>query len=122
MKKLLIVEDYVAQAESLQVIFEARGHVCYLAASTQAAQHMAETHPPDAVILDLRMNGASGVKFLRWMRTQPQHMETPVVITTGLPLDDASIPDVDDAKVRMLQKPCLVEDLLRVFAEMGAKL
>ncbi len=120
--KLLIVEDEIAQAESLQVIFEARGLACYLAASTPAAMRMAETHPPDAVILDLFMNGASGMKFLGWMRTHGGLRETPVVITTGLPLDDISIPPVADLKVRMLQKPCLVEDLLRVFAEMGAKL
>ncbi len=120
--RLLIIEDEVAQAESLQIIFEERGHACYLAPSTKAAQHMAETHPPGAVILDLLMGGASGLKFLRWMRTQPQHMETPVVITTGLPLNDVSVPEVNDAKVRMLQKPCLVEDLLAAFAEMGTQL
>ncbi len=121
--RLLIVEDEIAQAESLQMIFREQGHSCYLAPSTAAAAQMADTHPPDVVVLDLLMNGGvSGLVFLGWLRAQEQYRETPVVITTGLPLDDRSIPDIDDPQVRMLQKPFLVAKLLAAFAEMGAKL
>lgn len=113
--KLLVVEDELAQAETLQLLLEQAGHTVYLAPTVDAAKVVAETHPPEGVVLDLMLPGGSGEGLLTWLREQPALAALPVVLVTGMPVGEAdTLPP--DANLMTLQKPFTVEELLGAFA------
>lgn len=102
--RILIVEDEIVQLESLKILLETLGHTVYASQSTLGAEKLAEIHPPDAVVLDIRMPDVSGLTFLRWMRTKGSLKDTPVAITTALPLEQ--IPSLEGlGPVKLLGKP-----------------
>jgi DNA-binding NtrC family response regulator len=51
--KLLIVEDNVAQVESLELIFKMEGHTVYRALNALSAREILEVHSADAIVLDI---------------------------------------------------------------------
>jgi two-component system, OmpR family, phosphate regulon response regulator PhoB len=117
MKKILIVEDNAAQSESLELVLSRRGWTVHRALDGLTAPQIAELHTPEAVILDLVMPGLPGREFLAWLRGRPETRDVPVVVSTGLPLDD--VLDLEaDPLVRVLRKPFTVDELLAALAEM----
>jgi DNA-binding response OmpR family regulator len=111
---VLIVEDNVAQAESLFLILRDRGIQAYLAPDGRAAVQKVKTHPPDAVVLDLILPDGGAMGFLHWLRQESGLPEMPVVVITGLTSVE---PDLKEAvkyrNVNVLQKPYEVDNLIR---------
>lgn len=107
--KVLIVEDNVAQVESLQDVLEASGHRCYTALSTASAKVLAEAHPPDIVVLDWILADGGAAEFYLWAKRRG----FTVVVTTGLSIRDvmSSVP----SDVLVLQKPFGVDELLGII-------
>jgi two-component system chemotaxis response regulator CheY len=83
--RLLIVEDSALIRKVTHLAFpgrdyhleEAKNGVAALEAMIRADQ------PFDAIVLDLQMPDMNGVEFLRALRGQPLHRETPIVIATS---------------------------------------
>ena len=75
----------------------------------------AELSQPDAIILDLRMPLVDGLGFLRRLRTNEYHRQTPVAIVTGDYFLDEHISDEVQALGAELQfKPLWLEDLVKL--------
>jgi DNA-binding response OmpR family regulator len=109
--RVLIVEDNVAQAESLALLLRAYGHAAYHAPTAVGARLLAETHPPDAVILDLVLPGDGARELIDWLRSRPATENVPVAVTTGLPAERAA--EFEGLPwVTVLTKPFEVADLL----------
>jgi CheY-like chemotaxis protein len=71
------------------------------AASGPAGIEMAAKHKPQAILLDVRMEGMSGFEVLRELRNSPGTCEIPVVVMTSKPLsaDELSLLNSYDAPV-----------------------
>lgn len=110
MKKVLVVEDNVTQAESLGLLLRMRGHRVFLAGDGAQGMAQVETHGCDAAVIDLLMPGTGGGAFLAWLRGRPDTASIPVVVSTALPPEDcgdlACLPGVT-----ILQKPYSPEEL-----------
>lgn len=82
---ILLVDDEPAIQNFLGALLETRGYDVTPARTAQAAIELIETRPVDAIVLDVKMPGRSGLDVLRYVRERPQTRELPVFILTGAP-------------------------------------
>ena len=67
-KTLLIVDDEEGIRKALSFLFQSDYNVL-LAESGQTAQDLAKHHPIAAAVLDIAMDGMSGIDLLAWLKT-----------------------------------------------------
>jgi DNA-binding response OmpR family regulator len=70
MSRILVVEDTLEIAESLQQHLEEEGHEVALATKAAHALALASSHPPDLVVLDLGLPDRDGSEVLQQLRTR----------------------------------------------------
>jgi DNA-binding response OmpR family regulator len=81
---VLVVEDDASLQRALSGLLQRRGFSSVEASTVASAIDAAQQHRPNAVILDLLLDGnESGVDFLAWLRQQSRYERTPVLIYTG---------------------------------------
>jgi CheY-like chemotaxis protein len=87
--RVLLVEDNPDDAEITRLVAE-RTVPCRVDVITDGVSAVqalrgeasAEHPPPDVILLDLRLPGASGLDVLRHVRRQPAYRRTPVIVLT----------------------------------------
>lgn len=80
-RRLLVVDDEPVVRISCQRTLEDEGHAVKLLDRAEDAMAVLEAERFDAVLLDLKMPGMSGLELLGLIREQWPHL--PVVIMTG---------------------------------------
>lgn len=83
MARLLIIDDDPTVTMTLVRMLQHQGHAVDHAESPEIGLQIATTTPVDAIILDMRMPGMSGLDFLRVLRADTRLKELPVGIITG---------------------------------------
>ena len=112
-RKILIVDDDRAVADTFSRMLKLEGFEVVTALSAEAGLDLTEQLRPDAIILDLRMPIVNGVQFLRIIRARPHLAEVPVAIVTG----DYFLGETTALELRSLGasvrfKPLWLEDLV----------
>ena len=76
---------------------------------------MAESSPPDAIIVDLRLPDLDGLDFLRRLRGRDETRHTPVAIVTGDYLfGGEKAAELEQLGAVVHFKPLWIEDLARL--------
>ena len=83
MARILIIDDDPAVSLTLSRMLELDGHEVKCAGTAQDGLAAAADDTPDAVILDIRMPGMTGLEFLRELRSNTRLCRLPVGIITG---------------------------------------
>ena len=78
---ILLVEDNLSTAKSVQLILAAEGHNVSTTASGEEAIELAEIYDYDAILMDLDLEDISGAEALRELRMRKN--ATPVIILSG---------------------------------------
>ncbi|MGV3709901.1 MAG: hybrid sensor histidine kinase/response regulator, partial [Gemmatimonas sp.] len=86
--RILVVDDNVDGARSLQAMFNLMGHEAEAAFSGKGALTMLETSVPDFVFLDIGLPDTSGYELAATIRRDPRLERTIVVALTGWGSDD----------------------------------
>ena len=117
---VLLVDDNVQQREMYEVALEPDFEIVTAGRGADAIVLARERHP-DAIVLDVRMPGMSGVQVCEHLKSDPATERIPVIMLTG----------ADDERVRsdcaqagafaVLGKPCPHESLLRAIEAACAK-
>jgi two-component system, chemotaxis family, CheB/CheR fusion protein len=112
-RTILIVDDDRSVADTFARMLRLEGFAVETALSAAMALDMASASRPDAIFLDMRMPAATGLEFLRRLRTIPGLTHIPVAIVTG----DYFLTDPDKLEFRKLgaeirYKPLFYEDLI----------
>jgi CheY-like chemotaxis protein len=96
--RLLILEDSELLRKMSSLAFPRRDYQLHEAENgLKALAVLARTVEPfDAIILDLRMPDMNGVEFLRALRRQALHRDTPVVVATSERDDPQLLEEVRD--------------------------
>ncbi len=81
--RVLIVDDDASVTDAFARTLRLDGYEVWSARSADEGLNLAQVHRPHAIIMDLRMPLASGLQFLRTVRTLPNLAHTPVAIVTG---------------------------------------
>ena len=82
-KRVLIAEDNVDAAESLQMWLQMSGHEVHTATDGPSALAAAESLRPDIVLLDLGMPRMDGYEVARHIREAPWGKDMVLVALTG---------------------------------------
>jgi len=115
MPRVLVVDDEELVARSVSAYLEADGVRASVAADAREGERLWRETRPDAVVLDVRLPGASGLDLLRRMRSDADR--TPVVLLSGLDTVDDRIIGLELGADDYLTKPFSPRELvLRLHA------
>jgi DNA-binding response OmpR family regulator len=109
-KSILLIDDEEAFVTTLQERLEMRGFSCRVAFNGESGLEMIALHPPDVIVLDLRMPGMSGVEVLRRIRRQWPGL--PVIMLSGHGSDQDFETCLSLGAAQYHKKPLDIGDLL----------
>jgi CheY-like chemotaxis protein len=84
MKTILIVDDEPDIVSYLEMVLQDHGYATLTAANGNQALEMVRKERPDLVTLDISMPEASGTRFYKELKTDPELKDTPVLIVTAV--------------------------------------
>jgi two-component system CheB/CheR fusion protein len=87
-RRVLVVDDNVDAADSLAMMVRLWGHNVLVAHSGQAALEMAQSQPPDVVLLDIGLPGMNGFEVARRLRSDLHLDQAMLVALTGYGQDE----------------------------------
>ena len=115
-KRILVVDDREAQAQSLAMLLEAVGHQVQIAHSGESALEKASGFSPEIGLIDIGLPGMSGYEVARWLREQPQFKNMLLIAQTGWGRDEDRELSREAGFDHHLAKPIDHEALLRLIA------
>jgi response regulator RpfG family c-di-GMP phosphodiesterase len=82
-ESLLVVDDDVRVVELLQITLGGRGYEVQTAFDGEAGLEQIRAHPPDLVVLDVRLPKRGGLDVLQAIRKDPQLSDLPVILISA---------------------------------------
>jgi DNA-binding response OmpR family regulator len=80
---ILVVDDDPEVGRLLSIVLELEGHQVTLVADYQEVLPALRRDPPDAVVMDLRIQGRETTQLIRQMRREKRLACIPVVMASG---------------------------------------
>lgn len=118
MIKILIIDDDLALARSLEIQLKAEGHGVAVAHNVSDGMHRLQEVEPDLVLLDLNLPDEHGLKALpAILDSQPGVI---VVIMTGNTENTEAVAAMRDGAYDYLRKPLDLDELLDMAAKVEA--
>ena len=112
---LLIVDDEEQFLESISRSLELRDFNVIAVNRGEKAIEAAKNNPIDIALVDLKMPGISGEETLKLLKQEHKWME--VVILTGHGAVDSAVECTKSGAYSYLQKPCELNQLLKVLQD-----
>lgn len=84
MKKIVVVDDDPHMGRLLRILFELEGFEVVTAQRYQDILPTIQQAQPDAILMDVRVQGQETLDLVRQMRQEPGLKNTPVVMTSGM--------------------------------------
>ena len=117
--RILIVDDDASVTDSFARTLRLDGYEVWSARSADEGLTLAQVHRPHAIIMDLRMPLASGLQFLRMVRTIPGLAHTPVAIVTGdYHLDEPQEHELQALGAQVHYKPLWLGELVTLARDL----
>lgn len=108
MSKILIVDDWIDNIQSIVSYFEKAqsGYLLYQATSAKIALRIANQILPDLVITDWDMPEMNGIELVKLLRQEKQTKDIPIIIQTGVMLTSEDLRTAFDAgAIDYIRKP-----------------
>ena len=112
MPKVMIVDDDQTTVKLLQTLLELDGFDVSISPRGADALSLADKVVPDIFLLDYHLSDMDGVDILREMRAGGPFANTPVVMTSGLDVEDEVM---EAGATAFLVKPFEPDDLPVLF-------
>lgn len=112
--KIMIVDDDRTTVKLLQTLLELDGFDIVVASRGADVMGIAINAKPDVFLLDYHLVDMDGVDVLRDLRAHETFAQTPVVVTSGLDVEEEVMAAGANA---FLVKPFEPDDLPRLFRE-----
>lgn len=81
--RILLVEDNQPNRELLSDWLESEGFAVVAAADLKHSYAALNSHPPDAVLLDIKLGRDDGLSLVHWMRQKPEFKHIPIIAVTA---------------------------------------
>lgn len=115
--RVLVIDDNIDAAESLQALLELDGHEVAVAFSGPEGLLLARSSEPDVVLCDIGLPGMDGYEVAQAFRGDEQLQEIPLVALTGYALDADRNKALELGFGWHLAKPPSLEAIEQVLAE-----
>lgn len=112
-ESILIIEDDETFSATLVRALRRRGYAVEAARTVAAALAMAQASLPDKVVLDLNLDGASGLGLIP--RLTEINPSCRIVVLTGYASITTAVDAIKLGAIQYLAKPVDVDSLLRAF-------
>ncbi|MDR2550833.1 MAG: sigma-54 dependent transcriptional regulator [Desulfobulbus sp.] len=113
MAAILVVDDELSMREFLKILLTKEGYKVTTAAEGKAALALAEHHPFDLVISDIRMPGMSGLELLAPLKqAQP---EIGIIMITAFASPDDAVMAMKSGAFDYITKPFNVDEIKAVI-------
>lgn len=114
-RTLLIVEDDVSFARTLQRSFERRGYEVATAKDLAGVDEHLETASPSFAVVDLKLNNASGLKCVQRLHGHDPDMR--IVVLTGFASISTAVEAMKLGACHYLAKPSNSDDIEAAFGK-----
>jgi two-component system response regulator RegA len=114
-KLLLIVEDDEALTRTLRRSFERRGYRVLNAADHDAVVELLQTQTPRFAVVDLKLNGASGLACVQTLHVHDSRMR--IVVLTGFASIATAVEAIKLGACHYLAKPSNTDDIEEAFGK-----
>jgi two-component system, OmpR family, response regulator PrrA len=121
-QSVLVVDDDEGVALTFSRMLRLQGYRVQTATNPEMGLALATAHPPDAIILDLRMPIFGGLEFLRRLRSLKSDRHTSVTIVTGdYFIEEEIAAEIKELGAQVSFKPLWIDDLVvLVHAMLGS--
>lgn len=110
---LLLVDDDTTFCTVLSNALSRRGFAVYVANSVEQALPLAEANPPEFAVVDLKMNGASGLVLVKKLHELDPH--TRIVVLTGYASITTAVEAIKLGATQYLAKPANADEIVAAF-------
>ncbi|WP_029003098.1 response regulator transcription factor [Azorhizobium doebereinerae] len=110
---LLIVEDDASFARALRRSFERRGYEVRIAAGAEGVATLLEDASPVYAVVDLKLNGSSGLECVRQLHAHDPEMK--IVVLTGFASIATAVEAIKLGACHYLAKPSNTDDIEAAF-------
>ena len=113
-RKILFVDDELNVLKGLQRMLQSKKNTWDMAFTTSVSEALAMLRQDsfDAVVLDIKMPGTSGLEMLTEIKSDPKIRDIEVVMLTALKDHDLKHKSLDLGATDLLNKPVMKEDLV----------
>jgi nitrogen regulation protein NR(I) len=108
--RILLIEDDASLAASLQKVLRTEGYSVDLAARGNDGLKLAQLHPFDVVITDLKLPGLNGLQLITQLRAAKPKL--PIIMMTAHGTTETAIEATKAGACEYLLKPCEADELL----------
>jgi DNA-binding response OmpR family regulator/EAL domain-containing protein (putative c-di-GMP-specific phosphodiesterase class I) len=110
--EILVVDDDSGSLQLLAALLAEAGYRVETAANGELALLSISRHPPDLIVLDVRMPGMSGYDVCRTLQHIPASASIPVIFLSAAADTDDRIQGFDAGGVDFIAKPFVEEEVL----------
>lgn len=110
-QSVLVVDDEPAICWAFEKMLRGEGHEVHTASSAEDGLVIAETHPVDLIVLDVRLPGRDGISSLSDFHSVTGH--APVIVVTAFGDLETAVSAVKQGACDYLTKPFKLDDALR---------
>lgn len=111
---LLIVDDDPTFCRVLQRAMQRRAYDVIVAHDVASAMVLADAQLPEYVVVDLKMQGASGLELVKYIHQLDE--ETRIVVLTGYASVATAVEAIKLGATHYLSKPANADDIVAAFA------
>lgn len=112
-KKILLIEDELAQVEILKMRLEAKGYRFIAAMDGKSGLRKVYDEKPDLVLLDILLPKISGEEICHQIRANPESRYMPIIIITALEAEELRKRCIVVGATDWVNKPYDFSDLLQ---------
>ncbi|SFU47400.1 Signal transduction histidine kinase [Polaromonas sp. YR568] len=116
-RKVLVVDDLPASADTLKVLLELEGFVVRIANDGATALAIAQEFVPDVLILDIGLPGMDGFEVARQLRSRPESKNAVLIALTGYGEAESRLRSQKAGFDHHVVKPADIDFLLSIVSQ-----
>jgi DNA-binding NtrC family response regulator len=113
MKRILIVDDNLKIAESLESVLRISGYKCFFASTSNEMLNSVKENEPDVILLDIMLGKEDGISCLRAIKEKDPSI--PVIMITGYATIENAVLSMKLGAFDFIQKPLNFEHLRKII-------